>query len=154
MNAYSFFRRGFNCSGVRLAAIVLLMLVWASPAFCMSPLEKAIKSGDLEQVKALIEADPGLIKKKPLAHAAQYCKRDIAEYLISQHAEVDQRDFLGLTPLFEAANSGCTSVAQLLLAHGANVNAKNKGGETPLWWANQRPGNSAVADVLRLFGGK
>jgi ankyrin repeat protein len=44
-------------------------------------------------------------------------------------------------------------VAQLLLVHGANVNAKNKGGETPLWWANNSR-HSNVADVLRLFGGK
>ena len=115
---------------------MLLVLAWSSPAFC-SPLEKAIKKGDLEQVKALIEADPGLIKKNPLADAAQYCKKDIAEYLISQHAEVDHRDFLGLTPLFDAAHSGCADVAQVLLVNGANPNAKNKTGETVMWWANK-----------------
>jgi ankyrin repeat protein len=152
MNVHSFFSRNLYSSGLRLAAIMLLALAWSNPAFC-SPLEKAIKKGDLGQVKTLIEADPGLISKKPLALAARYCKKDIADYLISQHAEVDQRDFLGMTPLFEAAGSGCADVAQLLLVHGANVNAKNKGGETPLWWANTYR-HSNVADVLRLFGGR
>jgi len=152
VNVHSFFSRNFHLSGLHLAAIALLILACSSPAFC-SPLEKAIKDGDLVQVKALIEADPGLISKKPLALAARYCKKDIAEYLISQHAEVDQRDFLGLTPLFEAAGSGCAEVAQVLLVHGANVNARNKGHETPLWWANSSK-HTNVADVLRLFGGK
>jgi ankyrin repeat protein len=154
MNVHSFLSRKFHSSRVRLAAIVLLALAWSSPAFC-SPLEKAIKKGDLEQVKALIEADPSLIsKKKPLAMAAQYCKKDIAEYLISQHAEVDQREFLGLTPLFDAAQSGCADVVQVLLVHGANPNAKNISGETVMWWANQTRNNSRVTDLLRLFGGK
>lgn len=152
MNVHSFFSFNLYSSGLRPAVIVLLALAWSSPAFC-SPLEKAIKNGDLAQVKALIEANPGLIKKKPLALAAQFCKKDIAEYLISQHAEVDQRDFLGLTPLFEAAGSNCAAVAQVLLVHGANPNAKNKTGESVMWWANNSR-SSNVADVLRLFGGK
>jgi ankyrin repeat protein len=159
MNVHSFFSSNFHSSGVRLAAIVLLALVWSSPAFC-SPIEKAIKKGDIEQVKSLLEADPSLVSKKfgllgvtPLAFAAQYCKKDVAELLLTDHAEVDARDHLGLTPLFEAAGSGCMDVAQLLLVHGANVNAKNKTGETPLWWANNSR-QSNVADVLRLFGGK
>ena len=152
MNVHSFLSRNFHSSRVRLAATVLLALAWSSPAFS-SPLEKAIKKGDLEQVKALIEADPHLISKNPLADAAFFCKKDIAEYLISQHAEIDHRDFLGLTPLFEAASSDCVAVAQVLLVNGANPNAKNKTGETVMWWANNSR-SPHVADVLRLFGGK
>jgi len=152
MNVHFFFSRNLFSSGFRLPAIVLLALAWSSPAFC-SPLGKAIKNGDLAQVKALIGADPGLIRKNPLADAAYYCKKDIAEYLISQHAEIDHRDFLGLTPLFNAASTDCVAVAQLLLVNGANPNAKNKTGETVMWWANNSR-STHVADVLRLFGGK
>jgi len=152
MNVHFLSSRNFYSSRVSLAAILLLALAWSSPAFC-SPLAKAIKKGDLEQVKALIEAEPQLISKNPLADAAYYCKKDIAEYLISQHAEIDHRDFLGLTPLFNAASTDCVAVAQLLLANGANPNAKNKTGETVMWWANNSK-SSHVADVLRLFGGK
>ncbi len=152
MNAHSFIGGPLHSCGLRLAAMARLTGAWNSSAFG-SPVEKAIKNGDLAQVKALIEADPGLIKKKPLASSAWHCKKDIAEYLISQHAEVDQRDFLGLTPLFEAASCDCVAVAQVLLVHGANPNAKNKAGETVMWWANNSK-STHVADVLRLFGGK
>ena len=152
MNLYSLLCRSFHSSGMRLSAIMLLMMAMTIPAFC-SPLDKAIKKDDLEQVKALIQANPGLLKKNPLADAALFCKKDIAEYLISQHEEIDHRDFLGLTPLFNAAQSDCVAVAQLLLVNGANPNAKNRTGETVMWWANNSR-STHVADVLRLFGAK
>jgi ankyrin repeat protein len=144
---------------VRLAAIVLLALSWSTAALC-SPIQKAIKKGDIDQVKAMVEADPSLISKKYgllgdtlLSIAAGDCKIEVVKLLLDEHAEVDAKDHLGLTPLFEAAGSGCADVAQVLLVHGANPNAKNKSGETVMWWANNSK-SSTVADVLRLFGGR
>jgi len=159
MNIDAFSRRSFHSSRVRLAAIMLLTLPWSTSAFC-SQIEKAIKKGDVDQVKAMVEADPGLISKKfgllgdtLLSIAAEDCKIEVVKLLLDEHAEVDSRDHLGLTPLFDAAGSGCADVAQVLLVHGANPNAKNKSGETVMWWANNSK-HTNVADVLRLFGGK
>jgi ankyrin repeat protein len=142
---------------MRVAATVLITLAWSIPAFC-GEIEKAIKKGDVEQVKALIEANPSLISKKfgllgdmPLAIAAMDCQKDVAKLLLDHNAEVDAKDHLGFTPLHQAASFGCKDVAQLLLVHGANVNAKNKSGETPLWLAKNGR-HTDVANVLRLFG--
>jgi ankyrin repeat protein len=162
MNIHSFFSRNFHTSSLRLAAIVLLALAWSSPAFCES-LEKAIKKGDVEQVKAMLQADPSLVSKKsgllgdtPLHIAAQDGQKEIAELLLANHAEVDAKDHLGFTPLMDAATWGHKDIVQLLLVHGADVNAKNKSGETPLWCANHgvKGAHTDVADVLRLFGAK
>jgi len=141
----------------RLAAIAIVGLAWSVPVYC-GPLDKAIKKGDVEQVKALIQANPSLISKKtgllgdtPLSTAAEDCQKDVAVWLIDNHAEIDAKDHLGFTPLMEAAEFGCKDVAQVLLVHGADVNAKNKTGETALWLANNGR-HTDVADVLRLFG--
>ena len=142
---------------LRLAVTMLVTLACSVPAFC-GQLEKAIKKGDVEKVKALIEANPSLISKKfgllgdtPLSIAAEDCQKDVATWLLDHNAELDAKDHLGFTPLLQAASFGCKDVAQLLLVRGANFNAKNKTGETALWLANNGR-HTDVADVLRLFG--
>ena len=160
MNERSLFGRLLHWRAFRLAAILLVALACASPAFC-GELQKAIKKGDVDKVKALLEHDPSLVSSKsgllgdsPLETAAYYGKKEIVELLIANHADVNAKDRLGFTPLMEAASVGSKDVAQVLLVHGADVNATNKSGETALWLANNssNKSHSEVADVLRLFG--
>jgi ankyrin repeat protein len=120
----------------------------------------AVKDGDLEQVRALLNSDPDLISLKhnddstPLDWAVMYEKKDVAEFLLSKtskvsslglaqskamaelllahKAEVNLKEKLGWTPLLSAASSGRDEVVELLLANKADVNAKRSGGWTAL----------------------
>jgi ankyrin repeat protein len=159
MGVRRFFNRHFHSPAFRLGAVLLVALAWGTPAFC-GDIQKAIKKGDVEKVKALLLQKPDLVSSKsgllgatPLETAAYYGQKEIAEVLIANHADVNAKDHLGFTPLMEAAMVGSKDVAQVLLVNGADVNAKNKSGETALWLANNgNHAHSEVADVLRLFG--
>ena len=77
----------------------------------------AAAAGDLNRVRALLEADPTLLESK---------------------------DDLGLTPLMSACWGGTSNnrqltdaVANYLIDKGANINARNEGGATPLYFATK-----------------
>ncbi|MEM4137926.1 MAG: ankyrin repeat domain-containing protein, partial [Candidatus Anstonellaceae archaeon] len=81
------------------------------------------KSGDIQQVKQLIE----------------------------KGANINSTDKYGYTPLHFAAKSGNTKVAEFLIKSGSDVNAKNKDGYTPLHFAAQS-GNIELAEFLIKSG--
>ena len=88
-------------SGVfRLATIAFAALAFSSPAFC-GPIHEAARKGDVNKVKALLQADPKLISDK---------------------------DTQGNTPLHVAAFHSQGAVAQVLLDAGADASAKNNFG--------------------------
>ena len=78
----------------------------------MSDLEnmiQAVKQGDLERVRAIIESDDRL---------------------------ANQRDESGATPLHYAALNGHRQIVQLLLERGADINSTDsQSGATPTGWA-------------------
>jgi len=78
----------------------------------VTPIEKlceAAEAGDLEQIRALLQADPDL---------------------------VHERDAQGATPLHCATFGGHSDAARLLIEHGAEINAiDGKFGATPAGWA-------------------
>ncbi|HBY05414.1 MAG: hypothetical protein UV38_C0003G0107 [candidate division TM6 bacterium GW2011_GWE2_42_60] len=69
----------------------------------------------------------------PLHRASQHGFIDIAEYLISQGADVNAQDEHLKTPIFDALNY--PEFVKLLLKHGAKINAKHEDGSTPLHYA-------------------
>ena len=79
----------------------------------------------------------------------------LAEELLKQGADPNERDISGRTPLhyaFWAPEGGwrCrVEVAELLLKHGADPNARDKDGKTPLHYAARHCGYYAVALLLR-----
>ena len=82
---------------------------------------------------------------------------NIAEVLLSQHADVNATDRRGQTPLHFAAGQGQLQAVEWLLKHGAKVNARNGDGKTPLGILHaQRGGFSRrdVAAVLQKCGAK
>ncbi|MFC1762992.1 ankyrin repeat domain-containing protein [Planctomycetota bacterium] len=80
----------------------------------------AVVSGDIEQVKLLID----------------------------NGADVDAKNIRrGATPLHLAAIRGSQNVVELLIASGANVNAQDKQGNTPLDLAKRR-GNAEIVEIL------
>ena len=53
--------------------------------------------------------------------------------LCRQKHDLDIRNFMGWTPLMQAARNGCLEVVQLLLHYGVDVEAKNKFGKMKLY---------------------
>ncbi len=127
----------------------------------------AIQSGDLEQVKRLLETDPSLLttsESSPILIAIYYGERAIADYLLAQGTPLNLfeasaagkpdrvRELLvlnpasanevapdGFQPLGLAAFFGHTAAAALLIDAGADVNSPSKNGQ------KVQPLHSAVA---------
>ena len=70
---------------------------------------EAAREGDLEQVKALLKDNPDLVFCKdsygmsPLHWAASSGRKNVAEFLLANKAQIDSRDNIGQTPLHLAA---------------------------------------------------
>ena len=56
----------------------------------------------------------------------------LAEWLISNGAEVNMISDAGITPLHMSARKGCPEITELLISNGANINANEFGIGTPL----------------------
>lgn len=67
-----------------------------------------------------------------LINAAESGDIDQIKRLITNGANINEKDEDGWTPLIMAAEGGNKAVVELLISKGANVNAKNNYGATPL----------------------
>jgi ankyrin repeat protein len=140
-------------------SLVLLTALFSWSAFC-GEIHDAVAIGDLEKVKALLKDNPNLVFSKqselagltPLSIAASYNRKEIAEFLLANKAEVNARDDGGYTPLHAAAQRGYVEIVALLLTNKANVNSTNEEGVTPLhttaWCCSKRD----VTDLLLAHG--
>ena len=102
----------------------------------MTDLHDAVKSGDLNKCKELIQHGADVNAKKydetPL-HEAAYCGHlNICELLIKHGADVNGKSLSGWTPLHQAADEGYLEICELLIKNDADVNAKDDEGKTPL----------------------
>ena len=99
------------------------------PAGAVTPLHRAAEQGDIEQVRSLIASG----------------------------ADINARDYQGLTPIHRA--SGWThghevkslEVVKVLVAKGADVNAESNGGITPMKCA-RKYGTEAIRSYLQAHG--
>jgi ankyrin repeat protein len=151
-NMHSFFSRLCHAPIPRCAAVLLVALDLSSLAFG-GEIHDAAKNGDLGKVKALLESKPVLLFSKdtngwtPLHYAASEGRKDAAELLLANKADVDAKSNGGWTPLHWAASMGQRDVAVLLLANNADVNAKDSDSETPL----HKAANWGHKDVAKLL---
>ena len=119
----------------------------------------AAKAGNIEAVKQYLTAGADLNLKKdlfgstPLHSAALKGRKEVAELLVSEGADVNTKNINGWTPLHYAAVVDHKEIVELLLASGADVNAKTDAGETPLDNAIKYK-RTETADLLRKHGGK
>src|SRR5262249_62309877 len=116
---------------------------------------QAAASGDIETIRDLLEADPGLIHSHsrdgwtPLHLATHFGHGQVAEVLLARGADVHARatNDLGTTPLLWAVMGQDVAAVTLLLDHGADVNETTAAGSTPLHKAAVL-GNAALVRLL------
>jgi len=121
---------------------ILMLLLMACGPMQAGEIHDAVKSGDLEKLKQLLAAKPELVNAKigteeytPLHVAAMEGKREIAEFLLANKANVKARDYAHDTPLHTAVQGGKKDIVELLIANKADLDAKNVEGNSPLTMA-------------------
>jgi len=121
-------------------------------------IQSAAFIGDLEKVKGFLDKDVNVNEKKPVRVTALHAAaagghKNVAEFLISNGADIYIRTNDGQTALHWAASRGYKDVVELLISKGADVHAKDKRGRTPLSLAVQR-GHTEIVELLRKHGAK
>lgn len=90
----------------------------------------------------------------PLIYAAQYNKREMVEFLLSEDADANAKDILGQTALHLCARwESHLEVAKMLIASDADVNARCLYSRSPLDHA-MHSRNEKMIDILRRYGAR
>ena len=100
--------------------------------------DELIVAGDMEALKAVFDDceigayNDGFIKKPALSY--HKIPDELVRWLVSQGADIEQRDRYGKTPLYHQAGSSCGNM-ELFLELGADIEAQENFGTTPLFHA-------------------
>ena len=121
------------------------------------PIFALILSGNLIEVVAFIQSDPGAVRSRksdfynftPLHYSCYLNHEDITVALLKHGADVNSRDNRDWTPLHTASIMSHSDVVDLLLRHNANINARDNIGETPLHLACQTGDLNTVLTLMR-----
>jgi ankyrin repeat protein len=117
-----------------------------------TPLHLAIMQGNIVEVTSLLRSNASLVFSSggdtPLHWAARYDRKDMAELLLANKADINAKDIIGMTPLHWAAFYGQKEMAEWLLAHIANAHAGDSRGWTPFVLA----GNKDIVEILGNHG--
>ncbi len=140
---------------MRRPAIFIALAIFASPVFAQLDPERMLRAAELNDVAFISEAlkrGAGVDTSDEhgntllMAVAAQG-HIELATFLISQRAKINNRNAFGDTPLMAAAHHGKLDMARLLIASGAEVNPE---GWTPMHycaWQNHVDICSLLIDV-------
>jgi hypothetical protein len=136
-------------TGVLQAGILLLMLGWFPGAMAAGvddvALRSATSAGDTKSVLAILSRGADVNGKSPdnggtaLMLAAMGGKREMAELLLDNGADVNAMSRDGNTALMFAVLFAHRDVVQLLMEHGADTKIKNKLGGTALTVSGGKP---------------
>ncbi|TAN43855.1 MAG: peptidase C14 [Nitrospirae bacterium] len=135
----------------RIFLAILIIIACCLFAGCATPLTDAARSGDIQQVKALLDSGAqideqgGDPSRTPLAWAITYGHFDIVKLLIERGAAVNYRG-VG-SPLSWAIEVGDINLVNFLIEKGANVNQIQWDLSTPLMEAAQKR-NTNIVDLL------
>jgi ankyrin repeat protein len=122
-------------------------------------IQVAATVGNIEAVKRHLAAGVDVNAKSEvngqtsLHTAANNGRKEIAEQLIDNGADVNAMEVWGATPLNLATGGGRKEIVELLITKGADVNANGGMFGTPLDRAIRNE-QTKTADLLRELGGK
>ncbi len=142
----------------RFLTVVLCLGVWSGGAAAAAdePLIDAVRAGDIERVRALLDLqvdpnspDPG--GSTALFWAAHRDDLRTARLLVERGARAETANRYGATALLLAATNGSAPMLRLLLDAGADPNMSLPEGETPLMRA-ARTGRVDAVDALVAHG--
>ena len=119
---------------------------------------QAVRSGDIAEVKRLIEEGVDVNTQDKFGHtalipASNFGYTEVAQLLIEEGVDVNAQDIEGFTALMKASIRGKTKVAKLLIEEGADINVQDTWGYTALEWA-LRERHPEIAELLREAGAK
>jgi ankyrin repeat protein len=126
---------------IRLSLLLPALLVLSQgPAFeDAGTLLYAARTGKVEQVRELLQAEPGKIdlpdqeKRTPLHYAAREGHAEVVSLLLSSGSRAaGAQDSQGETPLHWAAAYARTEVIRALAERRADMNVRNRLGQAPL----------------------
>lgn len=137
---------------VATVAALVSMASLASGAPADDPLVGAVKTGDVEAVRNLLDAGVGVNAALPDGTTALHwaVHRDnpaVVELLLGADASVNVADEYGVTPLWLACANRSSQIVEQLLSTGADPNATLPAGETAL----MRAAHTGDAEVVRLL---
>ncbi len=139
---------------ISIFAAVVQAMVMCHGAAPSADIFDAVRAGDVEKVKALLQADPKLAAARTedgstaLHLAALEGHSAIARLLLDSQAQVNARGLREETPLHMAMYDGHREMAELLLSSQADISAQNTAGETPLHIAARKGHRELVALLL------
>lgn len=149
-----------------LSIVFCFLILSTTTGLKAQEIHDAAAAGDLNKVKALLEADPALLESKdertegnlkgntPLISAcwgpgSNNWQATVANYLIDKGANVNAKNEIGATPLYFATKD--FDLTQRLIDRGANVNIRAFGDYTPLHRV-AASGNLKLAKLLLDHG--
>jgi glyoxylase-like metal-dependent hydrolase (beta-lactamase superfamily II) len=142
----------------KILIFLFCSLVAISATLTAQELLDAVKTGDLAKVKALVENDPGIVNAKNpggqtiLFAAVSFGRLEIAEYLISKGANVNEKSGFHMTPLDVACvRNAPVAIIRLLVEKGADINFVSEYLGRPLDLALDTE-NVALIDYLKSKG--
>ncbi|MDX1916527.1 MAG: ankyrin repeat domain-containing protein [Rickettsiaceae bacterium] len=113
----------------------------------------ATSSQNLEYCRYLIQegADKNypepITRRTPLQYAVEVNSFEIANMLIKEGVNIEQKDCIGDTALHLSCRIGNTDIVNLLLYSGANINSSNVNGRTPIFEACSE-GHQEIVNIL------
>ena len=131
----------------------------------VAPLSQAARYACCEIMEALLKASANAnvrdsIQNTPLHEVGSYLVPGVAQraakaclLLLRYGADIHARNYLGMTPLHSAANTGNTELVETLLRNGADAHARTHRGETPYQYIAGGPErlNAVRAILWRLI---
>ncbi|WP_420460029.1 ankyrin repeat domain-containing protein [Neolewinella sp.] len=119
----------------------------------------AIRSGDVDGLRGLLQAEPQLVHARdlrgstPLVLAAYLDQLECTRLLIAAGARPNVKDAAGSTPLMGASFRGHRAIVSYLIEQGAGVDVPGPDGMTALHFA-EMGGNGGVKELLLAAGAR